>query len=1556
MQSFTRSSISTSDVDIEELAYSSPEMKFVGLLDVSVRTLLRDYLCSYFAKVHATTRVPSVVCFIFSVIQCAQLLFAPLLVGVQDLWPEDSVITSIFSILGFFWQGLANDNSKVTMSFVLFILFILLMLYVIVRATLYSANGRVSYLLMGLELSLLEYVVPTFLPHLIVGAPDAWHQIASGNAPWNVWIVAVFCPVLWLMYLVTLGYLFAPRVMLEVSPFHTWMPNELALIEAGISLVCVFAVATKEVDGKARVTFPILNAVILALMGVLVFYLMCMMRRNATICVSAIALTGCVISIVQFVNLLVLKLKPEIVLCLIPPVFILLFLLLRWILDRKVIAILSFCDSCQEAGVNMNELTASYFKSKWDFIVKIRMLIEWWHPYMEMSRILDYGFDTWCDDVTVILLIGRIINFFPQRNSKMREIALRMAQCPVSFFSSLLQTAFLLQYRLIARTRVTIVTDSIRKQLADLQLKMDSLKTLMRRFWETVLQKSTVNFLDDANEIARYMTDLNEKMKQVTEDYPNNCEVLNAYWQFVLEMKRDYQAAKEMKSKIEIIEKFGQEDDPSMLLALRVFPNLKEVKSQEVVDTPESLQLERFKLNDTSKSSGTHGVESKGSDSDSQLDYVIQELTSHSKLGRVWIGVLVLVLATVITAIFYYIFVDQYLTGLISKKVDVLTFLSNLQMARSEICYLYLLSVTQALLASKSVVIDDALMDLVAPYLYTQAHEIQALSNDPDKVLAVIVSIKGMLTNTIQAFEHLDPSHAEVAEMNKLLYETVVYEDKNLYTALYQILIDATELLKITNLQAYVDSVEYKRMRDIITIANNYTNQLSVVCETYSIARDDVDYERLNGLLVLTMICNLLLVTLPFMLQLFLLYLQARALSESFSCFPNTEIRDIISRFGFEDSKYQDVNHVARLSHANEGESIEHLKLLLTFFTSFLPLLLCCLVTYYTSSTFMSKGIDLTATMGTLYNPFALMYMSFESLLSVFSMDVTGIQFASLGAREKFLTMSFDFLNNATEGVSVSLWSDIASVKYYFNEQPVLPLMNFGIESGTQPGSLFEILVSNDLPQALDLVISAGKTYITTHSTTQIEKNDPDFLSLWYWYANFSRTFRTLIFCDVVVRSTYDEIDTFRTNEIVVLVFGILWQCLACACAIVFLYWKHRDVHNALLFYHYVSPKVITQSSTVLHLIESGSINMESTHRSFANADAILSQTSHSVVITDRELAVIDYNEAFAKLTKQDNILGKSMIDILRRRNDDHSWPDMIQNISDCLAGRASPQFSMKVSADVINGGTVHLYCNVICMNATQVTLEGEHTLIEKVAIIFDDCTESVSRQEILDEEQRRINVMLLRVLPEKVLYRLEDGTREREEAIAFDSYTATIGQIRVATKKSWDFAATTPFDLFAKIFSEFDKIIEEYDMLDKVRTCFDVYTFSGGLLIPNSRPGNSTQDQHADQAVRFGLRLLSSVPEFSRMLDCEIELIIGIDIGGPVVAGVISAEHPSFQVIGPVVDKAFQMMATGVASHIQVTRDVYSIIITSGFKIRERGEVEIRGGKTEFTYFVDPT
>ena len=132
------------------------------------------------------------------------------------------------------------------------------------------------------------------------------------------------------------------------------------------------------------------------------------------------------------------------------------------------------------------------------------------------------------------------------------------------------------------------------------------------------------------------------------------------------------------------------------------------------------------------------------------------------------------------------------------------------------------------------------------------------------------------------------------------------------------------------------------------------------------------------------------------------------------------------------------------------------------------------------------------------------------------------------------------------------------------------------------------------------------------------------------------------------------------------------------------------------------------------------------------------------------------------KLTKQDNILGKSMIDILRRRNDDHSWPDMIQNISDCLAGRASPQFSMKVSADVINGGTVHLYCNVICMNATQVTLEGEHTLIEKVAIIFDDCTESVSRQEILDEEQRRINVMLLRVLPEKVLYRLEDGTRER--------------------------------------------------------------------------------------------------------------------------------------------------------------------------------------------------
>lgn len=1544
MQGPTRSSLSSGERDIDDLAYTSPEMKFLGLLDVSVWTLLLDSLFGYFAKLHATATVPSPFCFILSIFQCAQLLFAPLLIRVEDIWPKSSVITRIFEILGFLWQGPSSDSKRVLMSFVLLIIFVVLLLFLVIRAKLFSRGRWIWSRPTVVELLLWEYVLPTFLPHLVVGVPHAWRQVVTGTVHWNI-AVCVFCPIIWIIYIVMLKYLIAPRVMLEVSPLHTWMPDVFAAMEAVISLVCVFSVATKELGKVVRIIFPILNAGILAPGGVLVCHFVCMTKRMWTIALSVLCFTGFLVSVIQCINLIVVKLQPEIVLCIIPPAFVVLLLLLRMIVHKKAIAILQFCDDCLNIDVNTNEVLTAEFNSKWDFMWKVRLLIECWHPYLATWKLFEHGYSRWNDDLRVMLFLARIATFFPQRNSTMMEIATLIAQLPPTFF----RTSFLMQFRLIYKTRQTTVTDSIRKQLTELQSKMESLKTLMRRFWENVLQKNTANFWDDANKITDYMNEVNERMKQMTEDYPNNRDIFSVYYRFLSEIKRDYQTAKDVRGKIEVIEQFGrQKKDDAMMLVLRVYPNLESV-IQEVVDSPEmSFSPDALKLYDTSKSSGTVGVESKGSDSESQLDYVIQELTRHSKLGRVTIAVIFLIAMSLVTMVCYGFFVDMYLSGFIAKRSDIMSFLANLQLARTGLCYLNLLSVTEALLVSKTIVIDDTLMGIVAPFLYTESHQIHIFESDPDGVLALIEEIKDVLTKTIQYFERLDSAHSEVKEMNYLLYEDIVYEDKNLYTSLYQILVDATDLLEIRKFQDYVNSIGYTRMKSIITIFDNYTDQLSDLCEVYARSRYSAGFDALNGLMVMTLIFNLLLLTLPFMLQLFLLLLQARALSESFSYFPNTEIRDIIMKLGFEDSKLQeDMNHVASLSHTNEGESTQNAKLAFTFFSSFLPLLVCCLVTYYSAQTFMEKANDLTATMATLYAPFSSMYLSFERLLCVFAMDIGGIRYPNPEPREVFLQVSVALLGNATSDLSASLWSDIASVTYYFARNVTLPLRNFSVVSGQKPASLFEMLVASDYPQALDLVTTSGKVYVTDRFTTPVQKTDADFLSLWYWYTNFSRLYRTNTYYDIVEESTYEQLEKFRTDELVVLIFGLVWFLFACSVAIAFLYSKHRDIRNSLMFYHYVSPKVITQNSTVMHLIESGSISMESTHRSFANADQILSQTSQGVVITDRHLSVVDFNESFAKLVKLDVIQGKPMIDILRHRNDDHSWPDLIQNVSECLAGRAAPQFSMKISADLVNGSTVHLHCNVICMNANRVSVEGEHELIEKIAIVFDNCTESVLRLEILEHEQRNINNILLNVLPEKALNLLQSG----EGIIAFDANRATVGHVRVSTKKTWDFVDSIPFDYFSKIFAQFDIMIKEFDMLNKVQSSFGVYTFAGGLMIPNAKA-----ELCADQAVRFSMKLLSSVPDLSKLVGTEIELTIGIDIGGPVASGVFSHSHPAFQVIGSIVEDAFQLMETGVPSSIQVTSVFYETVITSGFKIRKRGEVKMKSGKTFFTYLIDPT
>jgi len=80
--------------------------------------------------------------------------------------------------------------------------------------------------------------------------------------------------------------------------------------------------------------------------------------------------------------------------------------------------------------------------------------------------------------------------------------------------------------------------------------------------------------------------------------------------------------------------------------------------------------------------------------------------------------------------------------------------------------------------------------------------------------------------------------------------------------------------------------------------------------------------------------------------------------------------------------------------------------------------------------------------------------------------------------------------------------------------------------------------------------------------------------------------------------------------------------------------------------------------------------------------------------------------------------------------------------------------------------------------------------------------------------------------------------------------------------------------------------------------------------------------------------------------------LRVGINIG-PVVAGVIGARKPQYDIWGNTVNVASRMDSTGLPNHTQVTEEAYLVLKNSPYEFQCRGKVKVKGKGDMTTYFL---
>ncbi|XP_043075417.1 adenylate cyclase type 8 isoform X3 [Puntigrus tetrazona] len=227
-----------------------------------------------------------------------------------------------------------------------------------------------------------------------------------------------------------------------------------------------------------------------------------------------------------------------------------------------------------------------------------------------------------------------------------------------------------------------------------------------------------------------------------------------------------------------------------------------------------------------------------------------------------------------------------------------------------------------------------------------------------------------------------------------------------------------------------------------------------------------------------------------------------------------------------------------------------------------------------------------------------------------------------------------------------------------------------------------------------------------------------------------------------------------------------------------------------------------------------------------------------------------------------------------------------------------------------------------------------------------------VQAKEEINEmrELREHNENMLRnILPSHVARHFLEKDRDNEELYS-QSYDA-VGVMFASIPGFADFYSQTEMNnqgveclrLLNEIIADFDELLgeERFQDIEKIKTIGSTYMAVSGL----SPEKQQCEDKwgHLCALADFAIALNESIQEINKHSFNNFQLRIGM-AHGSVVAGVIGAKKPQYDIWGKTVNLASRMDSTGVSGKIQLPEETYAILNESGFAFEYRGEIYVKG------------
>ncbi|XP_058260516.1 adenylate cyclase type 2b isoform X2 [Hemibagrus wyckioides] len=162
---------------------------------------------------------------------------------------------------------------------------------------------------------------------------------------------------------------------------------------------------------------------------------------------------------------------------------------------------------------------------------------------------------------------------------------------------------------------------------------------------------------------------------------------------------------------------------------------------------------------------------------------------------------------------------------------------------------------------------------------------------------------------------------------------------------------------------------------------------------------------------------------------------------------------------------------------------------------------------------------------------------------------------------------------------------------------------------------------------------------------------------------------------------------------------------------------------------------------------------------------------------------------------------------------------------------------------------------------------------------------------------------------------------------------------------------------LLNEIIADFDELLSKpkFSGVEKIKTIGSTYMAATGLNIPPGQDYAQDHDRqymHIGTLVEFAFALVGKLDVINKHSFNDFRLRVGIN-HGPVIAGVIGAQKPQYDIWGNTVNVASRMESTGVLGKIQVTEETSRILQTLGYMCSCRGIINVKGKGDLKTFFV---